>query len=87
MDRHNDDDDNDDDDNDADTTGGRIIVCSEFLIPSQTKRTWKENAVWYTEQTDPKILWVRQEEDTERQEVNEILQYKMNFNHSFSTSM
>ena len=38
MDRHNDDnDDNDDNDNDADTTGGRIIVCSEFLIPSQTK--------------------------------------------------
>ena len=38
MDRHNDDDDNDDDDNDADTTGGWIIVRSEFLIPSRTKR-------------------------------------------------
>ena len=25
------------DDNDADTTGGRIIVCAEFSIPSQTK--------------------------------------------------
>ena len=37
MDRHNDDDDNDDDDNDADTTGGWIIVRSEFLIPSRTK--------------------------------------------------
>ena len=39
MDRHNADDDNDDDDddNDADTTGGWIIVRSEFLIPSRTK--------------------------------------------------
>ena len=38
MDRHNDDDDNDDDDdNNADTTGGWIIVRSEFLIPSRIK--------------------------------------------------
>ena len=28
--------DNDNDD-DVDTTGGRIIVCAEFSIPSQTK--------------------------------------------------
>ena len=27
----------DNDDDDVDTTGGRIIVCAEFLIPSQTK--------------------------------------------------
>ena len=26
-----------DDDDDVDTTGGRIIVCAEFSIPSQTK--------------------------------------------------
>ena len=40
MDPHanNDDDNDDDDDNDADTTGGWIIVRSEFLIPSRTKR-------------------------------------------------
>ena len=31
--------DNDNDDDDVDTTGGRIIVCAEFSIPSQTKRT------------------------------------------------
>jgi len=28
----------DNDDDDVDTTGGRIIVCAEFLIPSQTKK-------------------------------------------------
>ena len=28
----------DNDDNDADIIGGWIIVCAEFLIPSQTKR-------------------------------------------------
>ena len=43
MDRHaNDDDndnDNDNDNNNADTTGGWIIVRSEFLIPSRTKIT------------------------------------------------
>ena len=37
MDRHNDDDSNDNDNDDADTTGGWIILRSEFLIPSRTK--------------------------------------------------
>ena len=32
-------DNNADNDDDVDTTGGRIIVCAEFLIPSQTKNT------------------------------------------------
>ena len=30
-------DNNADNDDDVDTTGGRIIVCAEFSIPSQTK--------------------------------------------------
>ncbi len=38
LDRYADADDDDDNDDDADTTGGWIIVCAEFSIPSQTKR-------------------------------------------------
>ena len=40
MNRHADNDhaDNDDNDDDADIIGGWIIVCAEFLIPSQTKK-------------------------------------------------
>ena len=40
-DNNDDNDDNDDNDNDVDTTGGWIIVCAEYLIPSQTKRKEK----------------------------------------------
>ena len=36
---------NDDNDDDADTTGGRIIVCAEFLIPSQTKIDQYKNSL------------------------------------------
>ena len=48
MDRHA----NDDNDNDADTIVGRILVCAEFLIPSQTKKE-----IWYNVPTTKKSLY------------------------------